>query len=695
VSGSAGSAASRRRFAALAALGGVFTNPNLRRLQLGWAGFMLGDSASAVAMAVVAFEAGGYPAVGIAMVCRLLPAALATPAVTVYGARHRGERVLAVTVAARAAATAAMAAVVPFDLGLLALYALVALDTVAMTAFRPIYSALSVPASRSPGELSASNSATSIIESVSVLAGPLLAAVVLAVWSPTSVFLLTAVGLLIAALVTARIRVPGLPQAGLGAAAGDARGFAHELSASVHVLRSARGSPLVLGLFSAQALVKGTWMVLAPVVALELLRTGNSGVGALQAALGAGGLIGGLGTLALVGRRRLVAPFSLGLALWGPPIALVAVMPDPVFALGVVGILGAGKGLTYVAGLSLLQRMMDAGVLGQVIGLLQTLSLVATGLGAFATPFLIDALGLRSALIAIGALMPVLVVAAWPRLAAIDRAAVGREREIAALRGVPMFAALPPLALEQLAAATVPVAAPAGSDVVRQGDRGDRFYVVAGGLLDVLVDGRPVATLGPGGSFGEIALLRDVPRTATVRARTQVELHALERDDFLWALTGRPAGLAAAGSAVEARLRGRPLEQRLEEAEVGVVLRGDPVEVLGSVPALAALPREALAEIAARLKGVRARPRAEIARQGDWADRLYVVVEGAVELTVDGERVATLGPGDSFGERELVDDAPRTATATARTRVGLLALERADFLAASELGARPGAPGPA
>ena len=554
------------RFAAVAALREVFTNSNLRRLQLAWAGFMLADSAYGVALAILAFAAGGAGAVGIVMVCRLLPAALATPAVTVYGDRHRGERVLAVTLAARASVIATLAAVALSDFPLAALYALVAIDTVATTAVRPLIAALAVPASRSPRELSAANSASSMIDAVSVLCGPLLAVALLAGMNEASVFLAAAILLLGAALTSTRIHIPG--ERVRGSRTGDAMGaagFKEELAAVVRVLGAVPRSGLVLGLFSAQALVKGMWMVFTPVVAIELLDTGSTGVGALQAALGAGGVVGALGTLALVGRRRLTPPFALGLALWGPPIAFIALVPDPVLALCLVGVLGAGRGLVYVAGLSLLQRMMEKEVLGRVLGLLQTLALVATGVGAILAPTLIAAAGLRTALVSSAILMPVLVAAAWPRFGAIDRSAVANEREVLALRRVPLFSPLAPLELEQLAAATIALTRPAGSEVVRQGDRGDRFYVVADGELEVFVDGRSVATLEPGGSFGEIALLRDVPRTASVRALSDVELYALDHDDFLSALTGRrpgstpvvdgdaPATASAAGDATDSR----------------------------------------------------------------------------------------------------------------------------------------------
>jgi len=128
------------------------------------------------------------------------------------------------------------------------------------------------------------------------------------------------------------------------------------------------------------------------------------------------------------------------------------------------------------------------------------------------------------------------------------------ERELELLRGLPLFAPLAPATLEHLARSLVRVPAPAGTDVTRQGDVGDRFYLVDEGEVEVTSDREVLATLGPGDYFGEIALLRDVPRTATVSALTDASLLALERDEFVSAVSGHPASLEAADAVVAARL---------------------------------------------------------------------------------------------------------------------------------------------
>jgi hypothetical protein len=268
-------------------------------------------------------------------------------------------------------------------------------------------------------------------------------------------------------------------------------------------------------------------------------------------------LLGALAAAALVGRRRLAADFGIGIFIWGVPIALVAVWPNQVFALVLLGIVGIGNTLVDVSGMTLMQRAAPEDVLARVFGVLESLLLLTVGLGALVAPLLVNWLGDRGALIVAGALLPILVVPAWPRLNAIDDAARVPEEQLDLLRGNAIFAPLPASMLEQLADGLMQVRATAGEQIIRQGDRGDRFYVIEDGTVEVSVDGQPPRELGPGESFGEIALLRDVPRTATVTARTDVVLYALDRGAFIPAVTGSGPSLSAAEAVIGMRLAPR------------------------------------------------------------------------------------------------------------------------------------------
>ena len=310
----------------------------------------------------------------------------------------------------------------------------------------------------------------------------------------------------------------------------------------------------MVSLYAAQTLVAGALGVLVVVTALDLLKRGEGAVGYLNAASGVGGLVGAALALALIGRSRLATDFGLGIVLWGAPLALIGAWPNTAVALVSLGVLGLGNTLVDVAGLTLLQRTAPPEVVGRVFGVLEMLLVATMGLGAVIAPLLIDRVGIRWSLVITGAVLPVLAALTWRRLLAIDAAARMPGPELELLGRVPLFAPLAGSSLERLASQLAPVRIEAQTSVVTQGEPGDRFYIVAEGELDVSVDGRPAGSLGPGDSFGEIALLRDVPRTATVTARTGARLYALGREAFLEAVTSSPPSARAADAVVGARL---------------------------------------------------------------------------------------------------------------------------------------------
>jgi MFS family permease len=244
--------------------------------------------------------------------------------------------------------------------------------------------------------------------------------------------------------------------------------------------------------------------------------------------------------------------------LWGVPLALVGIWPSTPLALVMLGVIGIGNTVVDVAALTLLQRAVADEVLARVLGVLESVMLATIALGAILAPLVINAIGIRGALIATGALLPASIALLWRRLRSVDERGVVAAPELALLREIPLFAPLPLPTLEHLARSARRSRAVPGAVVVRQGDVGDRFYVVDAGRVEVAVDGHVSGTLGPGAFFGEIALLRDVPRTATVRALEETELVTLERDDFVAAVTGYAPSAAAADAVVGARLAGVP-----------------------------------------------------------------------------------------------------------------------------------------
>jgi MFS family permease len=313
-----------------------------------------------------------------------------------------------------------------------------------------------------------------------------------------------------------------------------------------------------LAVLGAAAMLWGALDVFIVVLALDVLALGESGVGYLNAAVGAGGLAGAALSLALIGRRGLSRPLGIGVLLWSVPLAAIGLLASAPAVIALLAAAGLGRVLMDVAGRTLLQRVAHDHMLSRLFGLLEGVHMGSLAIGSIAAPALIAMTGERGALLVAGSLMLLAAGLAWPVVRRLDVAAVARPRELGLLRGIPMFAPLGPAAIERLAAGLVPVHAHLGSVVVRQGEPGEHFYIVTEGRVAISIDGRHVRDQGPGESFGEIALLRDVPRTASVEAVATTELVALERRVFLEAVTGMPASSSAAEVLIEERLHPPP-----------------------------------------------------------------------------------------------------------------------------------------
>jgi MFS family permease len=304
----------------------------------------------------------------------------------------------------------------------------------------------------------------------------------------------------------------------------------------------------------ASTLVEGAIDVLVVLVALQLLGLGAAGVGWLNSAWALGGIAGGAVAVLVLGRGRNARGLLLAGLLIGAPLSLLGVVPHTPVALAGLVVLGVGYAVMEVAGLTLVQRLAPDAVLARAFGVVEGTYWLTTGLGSLLAPALVAAVGLRTALLVVGAALPVAVLARWRAIAVLEARAPVPEREYALLRGLTMFAPLPVARLEDVARHTTIVHAPAGADIVREGDPGDRFYVIAAGQVEVTEGGVFRRVEGAGDCFGEIALLRDVPRTATVSALTDVELLALDREPFLAALSRDRRALSAGHALANERL---------------------------------------------------------------------------------------------------------------------------------------------
>jgi MFS family permease len=535
----------------LGALAVDFGNRDLGILGVARVGASFAAWSFAISLGVYGFDHGGATAVGIIALVRLAPGAIASPFAGLLSDRFSRRSVLIGSGLAISVVLGAAAVVAALDAPAGLILALAGLFTVAISGYAPAESALLPLLAKTPQELSAANVTHSTMESIGFLLAALGTGVILVIASPALVFAVAAAAALLNVALLAMIAPDRRPE--YSPMEGELSGIVQETTLGFRTLMNHPALRLCAATVTMLVFFEGLADVLIVILALELLHLSHGSVGFLNAAWGVGALIGAAGLALLLRRGRLVLALAGGSLVIGAAAALPGAWTVPIAAY--LGWLGIGLGYTFidVAAKTLLQRLGSDETLGRVVGSLESSRLAAMAIGSISASVAVALLGTEGALFVLAGLMPAFVLLAWSRLRAYEVGAPVAEGSFSLLRANSIFTPLPVATLERISHDLVPVTAETGEEVITQGDQGDSFYLIEEGEVEVFENGSFRRNEGPGESFGEIALLRDVPRTATVRATEPTRLLRLEREQFISAVTGHRRSHQQAHTVVDSR----------------------------------------------------------------------------------------------------------------------------------------------
>ena len=541
-----------------ASIGSVFRNPGLRRVELALTGSMIGDWAFATAVTVWAYGVGGVTAVGVWTAVRLSLMALTAPVASMLADRFPRKRVMVLADLVRGLLVVGAGLCLVLDTPAAPIFVLATLAGLLGTPFRCAQRALMPALASTPAELTASNGTGSTIESLSFFAGPSLGALLIAATDIQTVFFVNAATFVWSMLLVLGIRVPARaepdqPAAADGDEAPPEEGFLSELSGGFRSILADRDLAVVIWLVAAQTIVAGASAVFLVVMAVDVLGTGARGVGYLDSVLGVGAILGGFLAIARARKYRIAQDMTTGVVLWAAPLLLVTIWASPVTVFAAVALLGRANPLVDVNLDTIVQRITPDAVMGRVFGALEACVIATMALGSFLMPVLLHLWSLRVSLAVVGLGVTALALPFAPRMRRLDARLVPAPG-LDLLMAVPMFKPLTPATVEGLARKLVRVTVTRGDVVLSEGGDSDRFFLIESGLVEVTHADAVLRREGPGEFFGEIGLLRDVPRTATVTAVEDTVLLTLARDEFLDAVTGQSDAFRAADDIVSFRL---------------------------------------------------------------------------------------------------------------------------------------------
>ncbi len=530
----------------------VARNRSLSRLLAAYFAVVLAEYGQWIALLVYAYERGGATAAGLIAIVQLVPSIFLAPIISAHGVRYGAVRLLVCSYLTEAVMLAACAAAILLHAPLALVYAAAIGCTVPLGVSRPLHSVLMPLVVRRPDELTAANVATTWCDGLGTLLGPAVAGVLITVDGPG----LACAGLAaICALTPVLASVRPLRASAEDGDEEEGNGFS-DLLAAMRAIASRPSTRALMAYPVGAATIEGAIDLLVVILAVRILAVGPGASGYLSAAFGAGGLLGGVAAVLLIG-RRLALPLAAAAMVGGIALALLSLASTVLVAVVLLVLVGASRAVQTVAAQTLLQRTTPLDVIVCVFALIESVHDAGLALGALLVPILVGLGGPDAAFIGVAAVAPLVVAFTARRMLRIDEDASIPVVEMGQLRNLAIFASLPAAPLETLAREAEHETVAAGARIITEGEEGDRYYAITSGGVLVTQEGQEIRRLSVGDGFGEIALLYAVTRTATVIATSETGLLCVGRDSFLTALHAS-AHVQAAASRIASSLLAEP-----------------------------------------------------------------------------------------------------------------------------------------
>jgi CRP-like cAMP-binding protein/MFS family permease len=636
------------------------------------------------------FARGGTDAIALLVITSSGTVALLAAPMSGFADRYGRGRIAAVAALLRAGVLVAMAVSIAAKWPVGTTIVLAGLEGAVYSVGAPALRALAPTLVQSPSQLGSVNLIISLGLALAIFLGPLAGGLAYELTGAVPVVAVVAAVFALSYPRLSRFQQQVPPVEAAPATTAPHRRLTEAL-AGLRSAASERDIRLTLLVFCGYSFAVGILDVVLIVIARDVLHQSDGGAGALYSAFGVGGLLAGVGIGQLV-RARLARVFGIAVVLWSVPIAGIAFAGQVAIAWVCAFFAGMAGTVAQAAGDTVLQRATPDRLMSRVLGAYETLTGIAYMVAALMPAILVASLGARTVLVLGAAMAPLVVICCWAGLLQLDRDLDVDDERLKLVSSVPWLHTGSLAEQDRLAALLEEESAPAGDVILYQGEPGVRFYILQSGAARVLVDGREISRLRSGDWFGEVALLSDIPRTATVQATEDSALLSLSDEDFHRALAGPGHGARGESSHI---LGLQSLQSpgdlvwpshdtgRAVTIPAGATIErpGDRIDVLARLPLLSYLPSSAVVRIDSASSVERRHPGEAILAEGAPPGDAYIIWEGHAQMSQHGRPRRIAGPGELIGEIATLHGQPRGESAVALDDAVLLRLPREELLA--------------